>query len=157
MSAVNVQNILRKAVLSGFITEIQPEKANSGKSLVVERGGRPVPKTRHVWVMFDNDGGDTRTSEFPNQVGLWSLATSEPFLPNSISSLRLLIVKFLVSRGLLTGSEKALSLCIIHLPALRRGRELILQDVRTLDPFNLTMAEDLTPKSAHAHTQAQFH
>lgn len=70
MSAVNVQNILRKAVLSGFITEIQPEKANSGKSLVVERGGRPVPKTLHVWVMFDNDGGDTRTSEFPSQVGL---------------------------------------------------------------------------------------
>lgn len=38
MSVVNVQNIQRKSLLSGFITGIQPEKASRGK--ILEMGGR---------------------------------------------------------------------------------------------------------------------
>lgn len=56
MAAVNVHNILRKSLLSGFIAGTQPEKNtqknNRGKDLRVGRVGRLVQNTLHIWVMF---------------------------------------------------------------------------------------------------------
>ena len=69
MSSVNVQNILRKSLLSGFITGIQPEKANRDKSSGMGRVERLMPNTLDVWVVFDNHEGRfmrTKTPESPS-------------------------------------------------------------------------------------------
>ena len=56
MSAVNVQNILKKSSLSGFITGMQLEKDSRSKSWGGGRGRR-MPNMIDVWVTFDNPRG----------------------------------------------------------------------------------------------------
>jgi len=163
-SLVTVQNVLRKSLLSGSITGIQHEKANRSQSLEVGRARRWGPDTLHVWGLFDNHGGGTghsRIPESPSQNGLCSLASSEPFFPNSIPSLRLLMVKSLTSGRAFTGPRKALSPCTIHLPAPRRNRRLIPHAFEDLELLWIWwQLKTLSPEKwacTHTHTQAQFH
>ena len=122
MSLVTVRNVLRKSLLSGSITGIQHEKANRSQSL---RWGEEEDECQTHWTF----GSCLTTMEWElGIVGSQSLPVKWPLIsgqPNSIPSLRLLMVKPLTSGRAFTGPRKALSPCTIHLPAPRRNRRLI--------------------------------
>lgn len=73
MSAVNVHNILRKSLLSGFIAGTQPEKNNRGKGSGVGRVGRPIQNTLHIWVMFYDHSRVLKPQSIPAKLAfdLW--------------------------------------------------------------------------------------